>query len=337
MKYLISHQIKVLANCLENYKEVWDIVPIMMRISFENPKLSMKEIQVKSKMENYGNLFSRIMADLKTAQEKNIVFKRPHKVFKQADDLLVLFNKLTGKKETTSESSENELLDIVNILSENVKPLSKRPKWEIENLKVMDDIDALMKKFPFTIQTVLQRSIKRKEEIEQELGKGVTAKREIKVYLDMDSCITDCDKAIRKLGPKVAKGLADDASEEEKQYMYDKIEEKGAEFWSEMEWMPKGEELWKVVKKYDPVLLSSPGLFKWAPGGKKNWVDKNIPGTTLYLDIDKYQWAEPDSVLIDDRVSNIESWKEAGGEAILYENDPELVKLKLKEIISQPG
>ena len=167
--------------------------------------------------------------------------------------------------------------------------------------------------------------------------RNIIAKKEIKIYVDLDNTLTDFDKAVKKLGSKAAKGLVDGASEEERQYMYDKIESKGSEFWSEMEWYPKGEELWKVVKKFNPVLLSSPGLFKWAPGGKKNWVDANLPGISLFLDMDKYGYVEMDSVLIDDTASNIESWRDAGGIGIHYKGDPESVKNELKEITSQVG
>ena len=32
----------------------------------------------------------------------------------------------------------------------------------------------------------------------------------------------------------------------------------GVSFWSNMPWMPEGELLWDYIKKYNPILLSSP-------------------------------------------------------------------------------
>lgn len=351
MKYLISHQMKVLASCLDNYKEIWNIIPMILRFSFENPKLGMDKLQARGRLNNYENLFSRIIKDLETIQKDEIAFVRPHPIFKNTDLLLKNFNELDGKSEISDKNSKNELLNIIKILYEKVLSLLKKSMSE-DDLKVMDAIATLMKRYPFEVQTTIQQmkkikqeldkipdGKKRKEELQKELQRGLarTAKRKIKLFLDLDGCLTDFDKAVKKLGPKAAKGLADDAKEEEKQFMYDKIENKGPAFWSEMEWYPKGKELWNVVKKYNPTLLSSPGKFKWAPAGKEDWVNANLPGISLFLSEDKYQYAEMDNVLIDDSNKNIFAWKDADGIGILYEGDPESVREELKEIISQPG
>ena len=104
--------------------------------------------------------------------------------------------------------------------------------------------------------------------------------------------------------------------------MYDAIEKAGVNFWAEMEWLPEGKKLWDLVKDLNPVLLSSPGKFRFAPGGKQEWVQKNLPGISLFLDEDKYQYAESvnTTILIDDNKENISNWKEAGGIGILHEN-----------------
>ena len=336
MKYLISHQIRVLADCFSNYNEVWDIVPAMMRFSFENPRLGVTELGAKSQLDKFKTLFNNLIGYIEKGQENEMILKRPHKSFKMADSLLEYFNKLDGGSEKTKENAENELLDIVRILHKKASALLKKGTFGID-LDIMDKIIVIMKRFTFDTATDIRDLIDRKKELKQELqkGPGRTAKREIKVYLDMDSCITDFDKAVKKLGPKAVKGLVDGASEEEKQYMYDKIESKGSEFWSEMEWYPKGDELWKIVKKFNPVLLSSPGLFQYAQGGKQDWVNAHLPGISLFLDMDKYEYAEPDSVLIDDSKPNIESWRDAGGIGIHYQGDPESVEKELKKIVSQ--
>jgi hypothetical protein len=315
----------------------------------------MREIERKGKIDNYRNQFGRLLGDLKRVKEKGGILTRSQykKIFDWSDQILETLNRLDHKNEVPVKDTEDELIEIMEILFKRAESLSKKKmSLSQQDLDTINDLFSLMKTFPFKLEQEIRRLNKlltemerkkreevREQELKQELQKGPesrTAKRDIKIYLDMDSCITDFDKAVKKLGSKAAKGLKDGASEEEVQFMYDKIEEAGSKFWSEMEWYPKGQELWSVIKKYNPVLLSSPGKFKWAPAGKQNWVSINLPGVTLFLEMNKYIYAEPDAILIDDKSSNIESWKEAGGLGILYEDNPESVKKQLQKIQKLP-
>lgn len=158
---------------------------------------------------------------------------------------------------------------------------------------------------------------------------------EAKVYVDMDGVICDFTGAVRKLGPIPEQGLAEDATQEQKQAMYDAIEEAGESFWAGMKWTENGKKLWKMLKSYKPVLLSSPGKFLYAPAAKKKWIDKHIPGVTLFLEEDKWIFVESNAILIDDKESNIRDWNEAGGLGILYENDPEATKEELEKIMKE--
>lgn len=153
----------------------------------------------------------------------------------------------------------------------------------------------------------------------------------IKVYVDMDGVLTDFDKAVRAIGGE--RGLPDDASKEDTDQMFKRIDEAGPEFWSGMDWMPGAKKLWEKIRLFNPVLLSSPGDLRYAKRGKQDWVNKNIPGVTLYLDKDKYQWAERDAVLIDDSAKNIGAWRQAGGIGILHEN-PEKTEIELLSLLS---
>ena len=153
----------------------------------------------------------------------------------------------------------------------------------------------------------------------------------MKVFMDMDGVLTDFDGAVKKLN--AAAGLGDKATPPQKQKMYDAIDEAGESFWSEMEWLPEGKKLWSVVKKYNPVLLSSPGQFLHAVPGKKKWIDKNLPGVTLIPSTSKYEYAERDAVLIDDMYKNIEPWRDQGGIGILFK-DVDQVKKELQQMKS---
>lgn len=221
-----------------------------------------------------------------------------------------------------------EINKSINLLSQgrNIK------KKEVGEYKYKDKPKTKkLKKQIEIIEKGLSHLEKAKNRLKKYKNVTVTAS-DLKVYLDMDQCITDFDKAVKKLGPKAARGLKEDASEEDQIHMWEKINNAGSRFWSEMEWCPKGKELWKVVKKYNPVLLSSPGQIKWAKAGKELWVRDNLPGIPLIVEKDKYIYAERDAVLIDDMQTNIEAWKMAGGLGILYEEDPKTVADKLKEI-----
>ena len=158
---------------------------------------------------------------------------------------------------------------------------------------------------------------------------------EIKIFVDMDGVLSDFQKAVKKLGPKAVQGLGDEATQEQKQTMYDAIEEAREPFWAEMSWTERGKELWKMLKPYKPIILSSPGKFLYAPAGKNTWMNKNLPGIQYFLEEDKWHYVERNTVLIDDMEKNVRDWDAAGGFGILYEGDPEAVKARIEDIMKK--
>lgn len=150
----------------------------------------------------------------------------------------------------------------------------------------------------------------------------------MKYYVDMDGVLTNWDAAVRTIG---IEPLPEDAPAAERQAMYDRIEEAGEAFWANMEWMPGAQALWNTLQPLRPTLLSSPGLFTYAPSGKQRWVAKHIPGTPLFLENDKFRYAERDAVLIDDNTHNIGGWQEAGGIGI-HHTSPDTTLQALKKI-----
>jgi hypothetical protein len=142
----------------------------------------------------------------------------------------------------------------------------------------------------------------------------------MKCYLDMDGVLTAFETTVKALGPEAAKGLSEDATEVQKQVMYKAIEDAGIKFWSSMPWKTDGKQLWMMLQKFRPTLLTSPGKFTYAENGKLLWVKRNIPGTSIYFSNCKSEYVDPFdiSVLIDDMKNNIEAWKEQGGIGILY-------------------
>ena len=74
-----------------------------------------------------------------------------------------------------------------------------------------------------------------------------------------------------------------------------------------------------------------------AQADKQAWIDKYFPG--MKMDIgpfshDKQKWCKPGDILIDDRPSNIEEWKSAGGIAIYHTGDVDATIKHINEVVA---
>jgi hypothetical protein len=158
--------------------------------------------------------------------------------------------------------------------------------------------------------------------------------RGIQIYCDMDGVLCDFDDRFEHYygvmpmeyrGEKGAKGFED------------AVNEAGVEFWSKMNWMPGGQELWSIIGKYRPIILTSPSKFLYAKEGKKIWVEKNLnpqPKKILFAQTgNKHEYLTSDpknSMLIDDYWPNLAPWKALGGISILHKDIN-----KTKDILSK--
>jgi len=148
-----------------------------------------------------------------------------------------------------------------------------------------------------------------------------------KIFSDMDGVLTDFDGSF----VKYSKGIP--PREYEKKYGKDGFwklidGEGGVGYWAGMPWMEDGKEYWDYIKDYDTELLSSPSRSETSRLGKRLWVKNNMPGVKLTLAqaYNKKNYAEPNHILIDDRESNIEQWREAGGIGILHTSASDTIK-----------
>ena len=138
-----------------------------------------------------------------------------------------------------------------------------------------------------------------------------------KIFSDMDGVITDFNNRYKKYAGMMP-------SEYEKKFGKDKFWEladaEGVAFWVGMPWMEDGKDYWNYIKKYDVELLSSPSRSETSRLGKRLWVRNNLPGIKLTLAqaYNKRNYAAPNHILIDDRESNIEQWRDKGGIGILH-------------------
>ena len=150
-----------------------------------------------------------------------------------------------------------------------------------------------------------------------------------KIYCDMDGVLTDFEKRfhqkLNEVGPdyypmkdiqKVVKPKDFEAifGIEEFWNFIDKIV--GIGFWVGMDWMPQGKELWNFISPYNPDLLTSPSRDNGSRLGKQLWAKNNLnpkPKVIMAYSADKQRYANENSILIDDKKSNIKEWIAKGG------------------------
>jgi hypothetical protein len=93
----------------------------------------------------------------------------------------------------------------------------------------------------------------------------------------------------------------------------------GISFWSDMEWMPNGQELWAFIQPYQPVILTSPSRDNTSRLGKRLWVKENLvpaPEVLFRFGDAKSDFANENYILIYDKPSNLVAFASKGGIAI---------------------
>jgi len=132
------------------------------------------------------------------------------------------------------------------------------------------------------------------------------------IYCDMDGVLVNFVKGYHELtGVDVSTYVQGNAA------FWEPIDERGAEWWANLEWMHDGKVLWNYIKKYKPHILSSPSRSQSSEVGKKAWCQINIPGQykdiLLYPRHEKQQFAGENRILIDDLEKTIDEWNAKGG------------------------
>jgi len=158
------------------------------------------------------------------------------------------------------------------------------------------------------------------------------------IYIDLDGVITDFNRQFQSLETNKSKLLP---------YQYIKkyndetfwslIKPFGIPFWSKMKWKLDGQDLLQWIHKHTKGItkefLSTPSEEKESEIGKKIWI-KNMTHNCypLILSKEKFKYATPTSILIDDYDKNIKEWIKAGGIGILHINTKDTIK-QLKEYL----
>jgi len=138
-----------------------------------------------------------------------------------------------------------------------------------------------------------------------------------KIYCDMDGVLTNFESRFEHFS-----GMH--PQEYEKTHgvpaFWNLIDVKiGVRFWVGMDWMPQGQRLWDFISPYKPDLLTSPSRDNASRLGKQLWAKNNLspkPKVIMAYSKDKQRYANENSILIDDKKSNINEWAAKGGIAI---------------------
>jgi FMN phosphatase YigB (HAD superfamily) len=149
-----------------------------------------------------------------------------------------------------------------------------------------------------------------------------------KIYCDLDGVLVNFDKGYYDLTGKDIKGVFFNDT-----HFWDPINKAGKKFWVDLEWQPDGKELWDYIKNYKPKILSAPSREDSSRVGKHQWVERELPGVPLLLRTAKHKkdFSDSDSILIDDRLDNIEGWREKGGIGIHHTSTKDTIN-QLKKL-----
>jgi 5'(3')-deoxyribonucleotidase len=144
-----------------------------------------------------------------------------------------------------------------------------------------------------------------------------------KVFCDLDEVLIDFVKGYLDLtGEDISGTYRTDPA------FWRPIDKAGYDFWIDLPWKPDGKKLWKYIEKYNPIILSAPSHKHESRVGKYDWVKREIPEAHLILRSpqNKKEFADKNSILIDDRPENIDSWVGAGGIGILHTSTDKTIK-----------
>jgi len=183
--------------------------------------------------------------------------------------------------------------------------------------------------------------------------KFINEEQQYQIYCDMDGVLVDfVAGTVEHITKQLQAGEAEELKEkigrdyiteedvhidspnrnlDVRDYMFKELEHH-AEFWENLEWMPGGEELWKHISQFNPYILTAP-MGYGSEIGKQAWIDKNLqpPPSKVLMSHDKFKWAAPNHILIDDFTKNTVPWEKEGGIAILHTDTNKTIE-KLEEL-----
>ncbi len=154
--------------------------------------------------------------------------------------------------------------------------------------------------------------------------------KQYKIYCDLDGVIVNFLKQVKDVG------IPDNLYDKDKELFFQKVEEKGIKFWTDMQWLSDGHELWNYIKDKNVTILSAKTKSPLCKKGKEIWVKRELGNVNLIVTWkkNKKSYANKNSILIDDDKGNIKEWEENEGIGILHTLAKNTIN-KLKEILGK--
>ena len=156
------------------------------------------------------------------------------------------------------------------------------------------------------------------------------------IFCDMDGVLVDFDKGYEELtGLNTKHADVQDSSNFWNKFK-SSLEEKNMteyDYWSKLDWMPDGKQLWNYIEKYNPYILTAPSRDPESKEGKKDWVQRldNMKNIYFRPASSKSSFSRKNRILIDDRADTIEKWNAKGGIGILHTSAQDTIE-QLKKL-----
>ncbi|KKM77355.1 hypothetical protein LCGC14_1370950 [marine sediment metagenome] len=157
--------------------------------------------------------------------------------------------------------------------------------------------------------------------------------QDYKLFVDLDGVLVDWHRTLRELT-----GIENlnDLPKKEFWRAVGIAAKKGRKLWYESEKTHDADQLWDYVKGYDPTILTAGATsIKSSYQEKRDWVRDNLGSEWKVIVVDggreKYKYAAPNHILIDDRSVSVDPWVDAGGIGILHTSAKNTIE-NLKEL-----
>lgn len=154
-----------------------------------------------------------------------------------------------------------------------------------------------------------------REILSERYNKGCNSKYII--FCDLDGVLADFEQGVRN---KFNKNV-----DEIKPTLMWGVINKSKSFFETLPWMPKGRELWSQIEEYNPIILTGvPHGSATAVEQKILWCQRELGPNIQVITCatrDKPKYCLYSSILIDDRIDNLNDWNKAGGKFILYDEE----------------
>jgi len=134
------------------------------------------------------------------------------------------------------------------------------------------------------------------------------------LFIDLDGVLVDFDGGVERLTGKRPAEL-------NPRQMWPRLAKAGG-FYEHLDWMPDGPELWHVLRKLNPTILTGLPLGNWAEPQKRSWCAREL-GADVPVEAclsrhkaERARELTPEAavpVLIDDRQRLREAWTDMGG------------------------